>query len=58
MMVFVMSDCIYSNMGGTAVKVDLSSQESERILGTFVFYKTKVICAARGKENKKERKKT
>lgn len=57
MMVFVMSDCIYSNMGGTAVKVDLSSLKSERISGTFVLYKTKVICTARGKENKKERTK-
>lgn len=37
MMVFVMSDCIYSNMGGTAVKVDLSSLESERILGIFLY---------------------
>ena len=37
MMVFVMSDCIYSNMGGTAVKVDLSSLEFERILGIFCY---------------------
>ena len=37
MMVFVMSDCIYSNMGGTAVKVDLSSLEFERILGIFLY---------------------
>lgn len=37
MMVFVMSDCIYSNMGGTAVKVDLSSLEHD-VLGIFLFY--------------------
>lgn len=36
MMVFVMSDCIYSNMGGTAVKVDLSSLEHD-VLGTFLY---------------------
>lgn len=48
MMVFVMSDCIYSNMGGTAVKVDLSSLESERILGIFYMRSSRAEeCAER-----------